>query len=74
MRPMRSAGKASWEGDATVERFAVMSDQFAAKPETADPLEQNRSPHALREARGVAEAKAGITHSVVAYPIKNSQT
>ena len=58
------------EGDATVEGFAVMRDQVTAKPETADPLEQNRSPHALREARGVAEPKASITSSAVAYRIK----
>ena len=32
------------EGDAAVERFAVVGNQLTAKPEATDPLEQNSTP------------------------------
>jgi len=57
------------QGETAVERFGVMGDQFALKPEAADPLEQYRPPDALRQPRGIAEAKTSVADRAIAQRI-----
>ena len=54
------------EGDAAVERFRLMGDQIAAKPEAAHSLEQDGAADTFGQPRDIAEAEAGITDCTVA--------